>query len=102
VRSTATKGTVRLLLGLVTLLTTWVLMGMWLGDGWVAVADGIAIAIGGAVALTVWPPIVRQTGVLIGQIRLRDRVGLVPPVIEARSALVATVRDSIGASHDDT
>ena len=102
VRSTATKGTVRLLLGLVTLLTTWVLMGMWLGDGWVAVADGVAIAVGGAVALTVWPPIVRQTGVLIGRIRLRDRVGLVPPVIEARSALVATVRDSIGASHDDT
>ena len=102
VRSTATKGTVRLLLGLVTLLTTWVLMGMWLGDGWVAVADGIAIAVGGAVALTVWPPIVRQVSVLIGRIWLRDRVGLVPPVLEARSVLVATVRDSIGASHDDT
>ena len=102
VRSTATKGTVRLLLGLVTLLTTWVLMGMWLGDGWVAVADGIAIAVGGAVALTVWPPIARQMNVLIGRIWLRDRVGLVPPVIAARSVLVATVRDSIGASHDDT
>lgn len=102
VRSTATKGTVRLLLGLVTLLTTWVLMGMWLGDGWVAVADGVAIALGGAVALTVWPPIARQAAVLIGRIRLRDRVGLVPPVIEARSALVATVRDSIEADHDDT
>ena len=102
VRSTATKGTVRLLLGLVTLSTTWVLMGMWLADGWVAVADGIAIAIGGAIALTVWPPIVRQSSVLIGRIRLRDRVGLVPPVIDARSALVACVRDSIEDSHDDT
>ena len=101
VRSTATKGTVRLLLGLVTLVTTWVLMGMWLGDGWVAVADGVAIALGGAVALTVWPPIARQAAVLIGRIRLRDRVGLVPPVIEARSALVTAVRDSIGASHDE-
>ena len=38
VRSTATKGTVRILLGLVTLLTTWMLMGIWLGDGWTAVA----------------------------------------------------------------
>jgi len=102
VRSTATKGTVRLLLGLVTLVATWVLMGMWLGDGWVAVADGIAIAVGGAVALTVWPPIIRQAAVLIGRIRLRDRVGLVPPVIEARSALVTAVRDSIEADHDDT
>jgi hypothetical protein len=102
VRSTATKGTVRLLLGLVTLFTTWVLMGMWLADGWLAVADGIAIAIGGAIALTVWPPIIRQSSVLIGRIRLRDRVGLVPPVIDARSALVDCVRDSIEDSHDDT
>jgi len=50
----------------------------------------------------VWPPIVRQMSVLIGRIWLRDRVGLVPPVIEARSALVATVRDSMGTSHDHT
>jgi hypothetical protein len=102
VRSTATKGTVRLLLGLVTLLTTWVLMGMWLGDGWVAVADGVAVAIGGAIALSVWPPIVRQAAVLLGRIRLRDRVGLVPPVLEARSTLVAAVRDSIESDHDHT
>jgi 1-acyl-sn-glycerol-3-phosphate acyltransferase len=102
VRSTATKGTVRLLLGLVTLLTTWVLMGMWLGDGWVAVADGVAVAVGGAVALTVWPPIVRQADELVGRIRLRDRVGLVPPVLDARSRLVAAVRESIEGGHDDT
>ena len=101
VRSPATKGTVRLLLGLVTLVTTWVLMGMWLGDGWVAVADGVAIALGGAVALIVWPPLVRQAAVLIGRIRLRDRVGLVPPVVEARSAVVTAVCDSIGVSHDE-
>ena len=101
VRSTATKGTVRLLLGLVTLLATWVLMGMWLGDGWIAVADGVAVAIGGVVALAVWPPLVRQAAVLAGRLRVRDRVGLVPPVLEARSAVVGTVRDSIEAAHDD-
>ena len=102
VRSPATKGTVRLMLGLLTVLITWVVMGMWLGDGWVAVADGVAVAFGGVVSLIVWPPLVRQVIGLIGRIRLRDRVGLVPPVLEARSGLVAAVRDSIGDGHDDT
>ena len=100
VRSTATKGTVRILLGLVTLLTTWTLMGMWLGDGWTAVVYGVAVAVGGVVALIVWPPLARQAALLVGRIRVRDRIGLVPPVLEARSALVAAVRDSIGADHD--
>ena len=90
------------MLGLVTLLTTWIVMGMWLGDGWVAVGDGLAVAFGGTVALVVWPPVMRQAVVLIGRVRLRDRVGLVPPVIEARSALVTAVRDSIRDGHDHT
>jgi hypothetical protein len=102
VRSTATKGTVRILLGLVTLLTTWTLMGMWLGDGWVAVADGVAVAVGGAIALVVWPPLVREVAALLGRIKVRDRIGLVPPVIEARSALVTAVREGIEADHDDS
>ena len=102
VRSPATKGTVRVMLGLVTLLITWIVMGMWLGDGWVAVGDGIAVAVGGVVALVVWPPLLRQAGILIGRIRLRDRVGLVPPVLEARSALVMAVRESLEDGHDDT
>jgi 1-acyl-sn-glycerol-3-phosphate acyltransferase len=96
VRSTATKGTVRLLLGLVTLTTTWVLAGVWLADGWAAVTAGLAVAIGGLAALIVWPPLVRQAIVLVGRLRVRDRIGLVPPVIEARSAVVAAVRDSLG------
>jgi len=100
VKSPATKGTVRVMLGLVTLLITWIVMGMWLGDGWVAVGDGFAVAFGGVVALVVWPPVVRQAVVLIGRIRLRDRVGLVPPVLEARSVLVTAVRDSIEHGHD--
>ena len=100
VRSTATKGTVRMLLGLVTLVATWTLAGMWLADGWWAVAVGLAVAVGGALALVVWPPLFRQAIVLIGRIKVRDRVGLVPPVIEARSAVVAAVRDSVGTDDD--
>ena len=100
VRSTATKGTVRILLGLVTLVATWTLAGMWLADGWAAVAAAIAVAVGGLVALIVWPPLVRQAIVLIGRIKVRDRVGLVPPVIEARSTVVAAVRDSLGSDDE--
>jgi len=100
VRSTATKGTVRLLLGLVTLIATWTLTGMWLGDGWGAVAAGVAVAVGGLVAMIVWPPLVRQASVLIGRVRVRDRIGLVPPVLAARSTVIAAVRESLGSSDD--
>ena len=51
VRSTATKGTVRLLLGLVTALATWTLAGAVLGNGWGAVAWGVAVAFLGGIAL---------------------------------------------------
>jgi 1-acyl-sn-glycerol-3-phosphate acyltransferase len=100
VRSTATKGTVRMLLGLVTLVATWTLAGMWFADGWSAVAVGLAVAVGGVLALVVWPPLFRQAIVLVGRIKVRDRVGLVPPVIEARSTVVAAVRDSVGTDDD--
>jgi hypothetical protein len=92
VRSTATKGTVRVLLGLVTLLLTWITAGMVLGDGWAAVASGVAVAAGGVLALVVWPPLTRQVATLIGRIKVRDRVVLVEPVLEARAWLVAAVR----------
>jgi 1-acyl-sn-glycerol-3-phosphate acyltransferase len=100
VRSTATKGTVRMLLGLITAVATWMLAGMWLADGWAAVATGIAVAVGGVLALAVWPPLYRQAIVLIGRVKILDRVGLVPPVIEARSTVVAAVRDSVGTDDD--
>lgn len=96
VRSTATKGTVRMLLGLVTLVATWTVAGMVLADGWAAVAAGMAVAAGGVLALVVWPPLFRQAIVLFGRVRVRDRIGLVPPVIEARSTVVAAVRDILG------
>lgn len=100
VRSTATKGTVRMLLGLVTLVATWTLAGMVLADGWWALAAAAVVAVGGVLALVVWPPLFRQADVLLGRVRVRDRVGLVPPVIEARSTVVAAVRDSVGTDDD--
>jgi glycerol-3-phosphate O-acyltransferase/dihydroxyacetone phosphate acyltransferase len=92
VRSTATKGTVRLIVGLATGFATWIIAGIIIADGWWAVAAGIAIALGGVAALFVWPPLIHQAVILIGRIRLRDRVGLLPPVLEARDRVVAEVR----------
>jgi 1-acyl-sn-glycerol-3-phosphate acyltransferase len=91
VRATATKGTVRILLGLVTIPLTWVVVGMVVADGWAAVVAGLSVAAAGAAALIVWPPLVRQVTILAGRLRMRDRVGLLPPVIEARSRLVELV-----------
>jgi len=71
---------------------TWIIAGIIIADGWWAVAAGIAIALGGVAALFVWPPLIHQAVILIGRIRLRDRVGLLPPVLEARERVVAEVR----------
>jgi 1-acyl-sn-glycerol-3-phosphate acyltransferase len=100
VRSTATKGTVRLLLGLVTMLLTWTIAGAWLGDDWSAVGYSVVAAVGGIIALVVWAPLLRQYRVLVGMLRVRDRAGLLDAIFEARSHLVALVRAKIGDSHE--
>ena len=99
VRSTATKGTVRLLLGLVTGVATWVIAGAWLADGWAALGVGLVVAAGGVAALVVWPPLVRQVLVIVGRLRVRDRVGLLSPVLESRGVVAAEVRATLG-DHD--
>lgn len=99
VRSTATKGTVRLLLGLVTGVATWVIAGAWLADGWAALGVGLVVAAGGVAALVVWPPLVREVLVIVGRLRVRDRVGLLPPVLESRGVVAAEVRATLG-DHD--
>lgn len=96
VKSTATKGTVRLLLGLVTGLITWVTAGIIIGDGWWAVAAGIGVALGGLAALIIWPPLIQQVARIYGRIRLRDRIGLLPPVLEARKELIREVTEAAG------
>lgn len=100
VRSTATKGTVRILLGLVTMLLTWTVAGIWLGDGWTALAYAVGVAVGGLIALIVWPPLWRQAVILLGRLKVRDRIGIVPPVLEARSHVASVVRASIGDGHE--
>ena len=89
----------RLLLGSVAMLATWVIAGIVLGSGWTAVAYAFAVAVGGAIALVVWPPLVRQTQAIAAHLRTRNRAGLLGPVLTARSHVVAAVRASIGADH---
>ena len=100
VHSTATKGTVRLLLGLLTMVITWIVAGAWLGDGWTALAFGLVVALLGGVALLVWPPLIREFRALLGWMRVRDRAGLLGPVLDARSHVAELVRASIGPTDD--
>ena len=90
VRSTATKGTVRLLVGLVAGLLTWIVAGIVLADGVGAVVAGVLVADGGHRA-RVWTPLTRLVASLWGRLRARDRVGLLPPVLAARADVVAAV-----------
>jgi 1-acyl-sn-glycerol-3-phosphate acyltransferase len=91
VRSTATKGTVRLLVGLAAGLLTWIVAGLLLADGWGAVAAGALVAAEGALALAVWTPMTRLASTLWGRLRARDRVGLLPPVLAGRADVVDAV-----------
>jgi 1-acyl-sn-glycerol-3-phosphate acyltransferase len=95
VRSTATKGTVRLLVGLAAGLLTWIIAGAVLADGWAAVAAGVLVALGGALALAVWTPLTRLAAALWAWLRSRDRVGLLPPVLAERDAVVTAVDEAM-------
>jgi glycerol-3-phosphate O-acyltransferase / dihydroxyacetone phosphate acyltransferase len=96
VRSTATKGTVRLLVGLVSGLLTWTVAGMVLADGWAAVLAGVLVAVEGAIALAVWTPLTRLIATVWGWVRSRDRVGLLGPVLVERERVVIAVRGALG------
>jgi glycerol-3-phosphate O-acyltransferase / dihydroxyacetone phosphate acyltransferase len=94
VRSTATKGTVRMLVGLIAGLATWIVAGMLIADGFGAVLAGAVVALEGAVALAVWTPLARAMAAVRGRLRVRDRVDLVRPVLAARSTLAAAVNEA--------
>ena len=51
----------------------------------------------GAVALAVWSPLTRLVAWLWARLRARDRAGLLPPVLEARRAVVVAVEAAAGA-----
>lgn len=91
VRATATKGTVRMLVGAATGLITWITAGALLGDGWAAVGWGLAVMALGALALAVVTPWWRAAHALWARLRVRDRRGLLPPVLERRAMLVDMV-----------
>ena len=104
VHSTATKGTARVLVGLVSGLLTWTVAGIVIADGAAAVLAGTLVAMQGAVALAVWTPLTRVAAVLWGRARARDRGSLLDRVLAERAALVAAVgaavRSSTGAATD--
>jgi glycerol-3-phosphate O-acyltransferase / dihydroxyacetone phosphate acyltransferase len=100
VRSTATKGTVRMLVGLAAGLATWIVAGIVLADGAAAWLAGALVAVGGWLALVVWAPLTRELGGLWARVRVRDRAGLLPPVLVERELLVAAVRDAVAATTD--
>jgi len=95
VRSTATKGTVRLLVGLVAGLLTWTVAGIVAADGVGAVVAGALVAVEGAIALAVWTPLSRAVATVWGRLRARDRVALVAPALAERAALVDAVRAAV-------
>lgn len=98
VTSTATKGTVRLLVGAVAGLATWVAAGVIISDGWGAVAAGVTTALSGAIALATWTPLLRALARVRGALRTRERAGLVPRALDDRAALLAEIDAALAAT----
>ncbi len=96
VRSTATKGTVRMLVGLVAGLATWIIAGIVIADGAGAWLAGLTVAAEGALALIVWAPLTRLVSHVWGRLRVRSRAGLLRPVLEERARLTDAVREATG------
>jgi glycerol-3-phosphate O-acyltransferase / dihydroxyacetone phosphate acyltransferase len=91
VRSTATKGTVRVLVGLVTGLATWIVVGVVVADGWGSVVAGALVAAEGALALAVLPTVLWWLDDLWGRIRMRRRASVLAPVVAARDEVCDAV-----------
>jgi glycerol-3-phosphate O-acyltransferase / dihydroxyacetone phosphate acyltransferase len=91
VRSTATKGTVRLLVGAAGALATWVVVGVLAADGWAVPLAACSAAAGGVVALLTWSRLVDGWRRLAGWLRSRDRRQLAEAALASRADLVAAV-----------
>jgi 1-acyl-sn-glycerol-3-phosphate acyltransferase len=93
VRSTATKGTVRLLVGAAGAVLTWTVVAVLVADGWgVPVAMAVVAALG-ALTLASWSRSTRAVLSLRDHLRLRDRRQLADAVIDSRAALLGIVHD---------
>lgn len=96
VRSTATKGTVRMLVGLAAGLGTWLTVGFLLADGLRAVALAGLLGLGGALALATWSPLLAAGRSVAGRVRAHDRVSLMGALREARAMLTTEVEHALG------
>lgn len=100
VRSTATKGTVRILVGAAGAVATWIVAGIVLADGAAAFVAGLAVAVAGILALAVWTPLAAALSATWRGLRVRSRAGLLPPVLADRDELAAAVQDATGGDDD--
>ncbi len=95
VQSTATKGTVRVLVGLVAGLLTWWLYAFVVADGTVAVLVAMAVfAASAALALATSTWLVEALANLRSAFRVHDRRAFLPGLLATRDALVTTVQDA--------
>lgn len=103
VPSTATKGTVRILVGLLTAVTTWWIAAMIVTDGAarvLAVMAGVAVL--GAVALATWTWVVDAVTTARRRFRAFDRRALVPALAASQQHLVDAVSRAVAAAVSDT
>jgi glycerol-3-phosphate O-acyltransferase/dihydroxyacetone phosphate acyltransferase len=92
VRSTATKGTVRLLIGAAGAVLTWTVVGVLVADGWGVPVAMLVVAALGALALASWSRSTRAVLALWDHLRLRDRRQLADALFDSRAALLDLVR----------
>lgn len=98
VRSTATKGTVRLLVGLVAGLATWITAGLVLADGAAVPLVAALVGLAGAATLAVWSTLARSVRWTTGQVRARKVAGLLPAVRADRARVVEAIAEATGAA----
>lgn len=91
VHATATKGTVRALVGLVAGLATWLIAGVVVADGWAALVAAAVFAASGVIALLVWSPLLVALRTLQGRLRCLARGSGLDELFDARNELAATV-----------
>jgi 1-acyl-sn-glycerol-3-phosphate acyltransferase len=99
VRSTATKGTVRMLVGFVAIAATWITVAVLAVDGWAILVALLAIAAISALALATWTWVVGGAVTVWGAIRRHDRRQWLPALEQARDQVVGAVRAAAGEAH---
>ena len=85
----------RLLAGVLSSICTWVLVALWVANGWWSLAVGLLVAGSAVASVVAWSPVLHHMDALIGRARTRYRRHQLTPVIETRAALVAAVRAAL-------